>query len=155
MRDAIGGVLSINLIIFVLFLVSGYLAYSVNYTKAFRVKNEIVNIIEEYEGLTGNAQDEIKKVTSRMGYTVPGALVSSMKAQGFCCFDRDGYCVSATPSGTSTSSMNDDYQGWVYTVITYVNINVPVLNKMEKMSVHLMQLEVLVVLLNEEERRNL
>ena len=44
MRDAIGG--SVNLVIIVVFmlLVSGYLAFNINYTKAFKVKNKIILI---------------------------------------------------------------------------------------------------------------
>ena len=50
MRDAIGGVFSLQIILVFVILINGYLAYSVNYTRAFRVKNEIINIVEESEG---------------------------------------------------------------------------------------------------------
>ena len=52
MRDAIGGLFSLQIILAFILLVNGYLAYSVNYTRAFRVKNGIVNILEQYEGHT-------------------------------------------------------------------------------------------------------
>ena len=42
MRDAIGGVVNITIIVTFLVIVSGYLAFNVNYTKAFRVKNKII-----------------------------------------------------------------------------------------------------------------
>ena len=46
MRDAIGGVVNITIIVTFLVIVSGYLAFNVNYTKAFRVKNKIITTIE-------------------------------------------------------------------------------------------------------------
>ena len=42
MRDAFGGLLNMVIIVVFLVLVSGYLAFNVNYTKAFRVKNKII-----------------------------------------------------------------------------------------------------------------
>ena len=48
MRDAIGQVFALQVILIFVMLINGYMAYSVNYTRAFRVKNQIVNIIEEY-----------------------------------------------------------------------------------------------------------
>ena len=45
MRDAIGGVFTLQIILVFVLLINGYMAYSVNYTRAFRVKNEIINII--------------------------------------------------------------------------------------------------------------
>ena len=52
MREAIGGTWLTGLVITFIVLFSGFLAYSINYTKAFRVKNEIINIIEKNEGYT-------------------------------------------------------------------------------------------------------
>ena len=42
MRDAFGGLMNMVIIVVFLVLVSGYLAFNVNYTKAFRVKNKII-----------------------------------------------------------------------------------------------------------------
>ena len=50
MRDAYGGVVSISIVVVFLVLVSGYLAFNVNYTKAFRLKNKVISVLEEYEG---------------------------------------------------------------------------------------------------------
>ena len=49
MRDAFGGLMNMVIIVVFLVLVSGYLAFNVNYTKAFRVKNKIITKIEQYE----------------------------------------------------------------------------------------------------------
>ena len=50
MRDAIGQVFALQIILAFVLLINGYMAYSVNYTRAFRVKNQIVTFIEQYEG---------------------------------------------------------------------------------------------------------
>ncbi len=129
MRDAIGGVVSINLIIFFLFLINGYLAYSVNYTKAFRVKNKIINIIEEYEGHTQAAQTEIFDYINEAKYIVPARMVNALNSSGYTCYETRGYCISSTPAGSSTNKDDDGYRGWNYKVVTFVNIDIPVLNQ--------------------------
>jgi len=50
MREAIGGTWIFGIVVFFIVLFSGYMAISVNYSKAFRVKNEIINIIEKNLG---------------------------------------------------------------------------------------------------------
>ena len=54
MRDAFGGVANLVIIVVFLVLVSGYLAFNVNYTKAFRVKNKIISTYEQYNGNCSN-----------------------------------------------------------------------------------------------------
>ena len=68
MRDAFGGIANMVVIIVFLVIVSGYLAFNVNYTKAFRVKNKIISTFEQYEGncydptvAEGTCNGEIKK----------------------------------------------------------------------------------------------
>ena len=56
MRDAFGGIANIVVIVVFLVIVSGYLAFNVNYTKAFRVKNKIISTFEQFEG---NCYDDI------------------------------------------------------------------------------------------------
>ena len=71
MRDAIGQVFALQVILIFVMLINGYMAYSVNYTRAFRVKNQIVNIIEEYEGTKNErAIDEINEYIAKMSYDV-------------------------------------------------------------------------------------
>jgi len=52
MREAIGGTWFFQLIIIFILLFVAYLALSINYSKAFRVKNEIISFIEREEGMT-------------------------------------------------------------------------------------------------------
>ena len=43
MRDALGGTVVLVIIVVFIVIVSGYMAFNVNYTKAFRIKNKIVD----------------------------------------------------------------------------------------------------------------
>ena len=50
MKEAIGGSYIFEIVIVFIALFSAFLVYSISYTKAFRVKNEIISLIEENQG---------------------------------------------------------------------------------------------------------
>ena len=52
MKESIGGTWLLGFVLVFIVIFSAYLAVSINYTKAFKVKNRIINIIEENEGYT-------------------------------------------------------------------------------------------------------
>lgn len=125
MRDAIGGTMSITIIIVFLVLINGYLAFSVNYTKAFRVKNRVISTIEQNEGYTEHAKEEIRDYLKQVSYVVPVDYTSKVESDGYTC--NDGYCIKVNVAGNT--SPNETYQGTYYSVVTFINIDIPVLNK--------------------------
>ncbi len=138
MRDAIGGVFTLQIILVFVILINGYMAYSVNYTRAFRVKNAIINIIEENEGFTsgGNAADEIETLVKNAGYGLSSVQQAAIANQSIgsntYCSSKQGYCVTCTAnSGVNNKDLNSDtdYRGVYYTVTTYVNMDIPILNR--------------------------
>ena len=139
MRDAIGGVLVIQIIIIFLLIINSYLAFSVNYTKAFRVKNKIVSIIENHEGLTDGENGSKKAIENMMlenSYSIDNAYTDRCSSLSGA---RDyhkvpnnvgGFCVYVTPTSmTGENIVSDVYKGTVYSVAVFVNIDLPVLNK--------------------------
>lgn len=137
MRDAIGGVFTLQIVLVLVVLLNGYMAYSVNYTRAFRVKNSIINIIEEQEGFSegSKAAEEISSLVKTAGYglssTQKQAVISNNHKDGWYCSGNDGYCVKCIDnSGDNTINADDaSYRGVYYTVKTYVNMDIPILNR--------------------------
>jgi len=131
MRDAFGGVANLVIIVVFLVLVSGYLAFNVNYTKAFRVKNKIISTIEEYEGkcVPGNEANDchikIRDYMRSLGYDSPDPDLSG---DGYDC--GGGYCIKlvevAPPSSTST---DDTKKRAYFKVVTQISIDIPIINK--------------------------
>ena len=72
MRESIGGTWLVGIVIVFIVIFTSYLALSVNYSKAFKVKNGIIEIIEENEGLTDKAQTQIVSYLNAAGYYVYG-----------------------------------------------------------------------------------
>ena len=131
MRDAISGAMTLQIIVIFMIIINCYLAFSVNYTKAFRVKNEIRSIIEKNEGLTCSAMQQINDLMLKTNYKM------NAEFEDWC--TRNGYSVASTGAGSfcykyqkidvaGTSNKNNTYKGAYYTIATFVNMDIPLVN---------------------------
>lgn len=130
MRDAFGGIVNLVIIVIFLVIVSGYLAFNVNYTKAFRVKNKIITTIEQYEGncsmINGACDQAITNYMREIGYSVE----TGFNISGYEC--RNGYCIQevTAENNTDPSIVLENNDGRVYyKVVTVIYIDIPILNK--------------------------
>ena len=131
MKDAFGGVLNIVLIVVFLVIVSGILGLLVNYTKAFRMKNIVISTIEKYDGASGcfnssidsDCKNKIIEGANQIGYH-PSNLRCSV-SDGFT-KSYDYFCYK------KVKTANNNY---VYTVITQVDIDIPIINRMMGLSI--------------------
>jgi len=131
-RDAISGAMTLQIIVIFMIIINCYLAFSVNYTKAFRVKNEIRSIIEKNEGLTTAAVEQIDELMLKNKYKINdefikwcsnnGYNVETRLKNGKFCYKYHKVDVSGTSNDLNT------YKGTYYTVATFVNIDLPLIN---------------------------
>jgi len=133
LKEAIGQVFSLEFIIIFLLLLNGYLAFNVNYTKAFRVKNEIRSIIQKNEGLTETAMEKIGEYMDSVSYTQNVGFDNWCLSNGLsvCDTEHGKFCmkVATDPKyGTRKVGNKEQNIGAYYTVYTFVDINIPVLN---------------------------
>lgn len=134
MRDAMGG--SVVLIIIVMFIVIalGYMAFNVNYTKAFRMKNKVISVYEEYDGdCLSECKKKIKDYSKTIGYT----SVNGFKCpSGYKQVDNI-YCVQEFT--TRTMGTNDVVKEGTtkkyYRIITKINVEIPIINNILDLNV--------------------
>lgn len=118
MRDAFGGAFSLKLMLIFLMIYIFFVCIALNYAKAFRVKNRIINIIEQNEvfdanGQTGNAIDSyLNQASYIINYPDVKKVSSCSELYG------RGYCVVPKDSAGKT----------YYLVETYMIFNIPILN---------------------------
>lgn len=127
MRDAFGGLMNMVIIVVFLVLVSGYLAFNVNYTKAFRVKNKIITTIEQYEGACepGNPSNKCNQVIKDYMKSV-GYNASSLQINDYEC--NDSYCIKRIEAETDAGNV-DLKKKVYYKVTTAIVIDIPIINK--------------------------
>lgn len=121
MRDAFGGAFMIKVMLIFLGIYIAFMAVALNYAKAFRVKNQIINIIEQYEGYDKKATDntEVRDIIGsyldNMGYNVQ-IQCDSVSQTSSC--DTRGYRVEKIETS----------KGNYYAVETYIKLELPFLN---------------------------
>ena len=109
MRESIGGAWLLGIAVTLISIFTAYLAFSVNYAKAFKVKDGIVERIEKYEGFAdrnfidgrpdSNPVKEIREYLNKIAYNNKGQ-----------CSTRIGVGVNGTPfygvDGTNVDKNN-------------------------------------------------
>ena len=148
MKEAMGGTWLTGLVIVFIFLFAGFLAYSISYTKAFRVKNEILNLIERNEGFTTSAND-LNNITDdalKSDPSVEGKAFAYIKAMGYnysvfdgtndpCARNNDGekqkggYClIKYCPKAGESEKV-------YYKVTTFIVLSIPIINVTVKLPI--------------------
>lgn len=120
MRDAIGGVVNISFIAVFMIIVSGYLAFSVSYNKAFKVKNKIISVLEQYEYYNTTSKGLIDEYLKNIGYNAENPKVSD---SSYIC--EKGYCIKWVQDEKDSTGLPRGH----YRVLTAVYIDVPIFNK--------------------------
>ena len=112
MKAAFGGAFLIKLMLIFLTLYIAFMAVALNYARGFRVKNQIINIVEQNEGFTigGTADDKIKDLFSSIGYFSVGSC-STRNLSG-----SNNYCIYESEI---------EGRGKTYSITTFVKINLP------------------------------
>lgn len=144
MRESIGGVSLFNLVIVFVLLFTGYISLSINYSKAYNVKNELVNIIKNQGGICttgavicGNLVDQIQDYFGEVSYHSHGTC-----KDGFYGFKRDGtalglnandaaFCVKGIPVSQNSELPNALY----YQVKVFYQLDLPIFNNIFNFSV--------------------
>lgn len=135
MRDAIGGVFNIWFLMIFIVFVSGYLAFSVSYSKAFKVKNKIISVIEQYQGYNDNAAEKIDQYIDKLGYNRASQAQAEERlgkfdtSGGWTCPNNTGYCYKKTyVDGDENGSATGRPKSY-YSVVTFVNVEIPIFEK--------------------------
>ena len=121
MSNAYGGIVNISFIVVFISIVSGFLAFSVSYNRAFRVKNKIISVIETNEGVTDTAKEDIKKYINDIHYNR-----GDLNIEGYQCLPECGFCYKK--ESVAYKNEKEGLRGKAYyKVVTAVNIDLPVL----------------------------
>lgn len=130
MREALGGYLALVIVFGFIIIISGFLAFTTNYNKAFKMKNRIITILEKYDNkVTDQAEREIRDYAKSIGYS------ASKKYTNNDCNGVDftldkynvGWCYRVKTFKSNVKKVNE-YTSTYVDVKTYVSIDVPILN---------------------------
>lgn len=134
MREAIGGTWLFQIVIVFILLFTGYLCLSINHSKAFNVKNSIINAIEIEGGanLTNPESDPaIKKIVENIrnvAYRTTGNC-----PKGYTGFNRDGKIDSRASAFCIKEERARNYDELpvmnYYRIIVFYQLDLPIFNE--------------------------
>ena len=104
MRQAIGSTWVLQLVIIFMLIFVAFLALSINYTKAFRVKNELVTMIEKFLGRPVGV-DTIAAATGEDRLTIEDVYEPYLMQIGF---------VNRTPRGRVATKKAYEHYGFKF-----------------------------------------
>ena len=125
MKESYGGMFLITLVTIFVVLFMSILLLGINYTRAFKVKNEVINILERKQGFNPEAKTEIDNYTDQMHYGGEEDLLKG-KCTGTKSNAVDNICIEK--KGITMGEDGEDAYAY-YKVTTYIYIEIPLVIK--------------------------
>ena len=124
MRDAFGGAFMIKLVIVFIVIYVSFMAVAVNYAKTFRVKNRVIDILEQNQyGLDGSNKDTVRGKVSdylkSVSYAVPKIMPGNCNSNNYV----SGVCIEPVCSNEHRSK--DTTNSCYYIVTAYITADLP------------------------------
>lgn len=127
MNESIGNGFLMAIVIFFLTLVILFFSASFAYTKAFKVKSRMVNILEKYEAYNNSAKEEIENTLKDVGYRVTHQEACDTKGR------FDNARALTVPGNTNYHYCIYEYdakdKGKYYGVVAYMYFEIPLTGK--------------------------
>ena len=121
MRQSYGIAFITTLIIILTFLFSGYIAVSIKYSKAFKAKNEVISIIEKFNGINSRSEEIIDNYLKSIGHDSVGACPDGWEGHGLQRGSKRGYCVKRNLSVRNT-------ENYYYSVKLFFQFGLPIID---------------------------
>lgn len=144
MREAIGASWLMIIVMSFIALFSGYLALSINYSKAFRVKDGIVDRLEKHYGLNQESLEDITAFINEIGYNSKGLcnMLDASSQANYVGVNRDrvdsrpstgryNYCISKINSYSPSGQLTSAY----YQVVVFFSLSLPLLENFSQFHV--------------------
>ena len=131
MRDSVGGTWLFGLIITFMLIFVGYLTLMINYSTVFKNKNEVVHMIERYEGMSDSTKILINNYLRNSGYSSRGRCpteegwmgIEELSSSAIAKEDSTNayYCYKKTEAGGDSA---------YYDVRLFLHFDIPVLGQL-------------------------
>ena len=130
MREAFGGAFMIRLVLVFLVLYISFMAVAVNYAKVFRIKNHIINMLEQYQynhddSADSEVLDKINLYLKSVAYPIPKDR------------DKDNSCSNGEwlPNGACIIPVCEA-DSCHYKVTVYITVDLPVYFTLNRDFIH-------------------
>lgn len=134
MRDAFGGSFMIMIFLVFIMVYISFTAVALSYAKAFKVKNAVIDFLEEWEvdGLENIRADKMAEFESFIDSEIVGNKNYNMSGDRDFCKNNSKKGMLCSPVGIviSQSEADERTKGHYYTVYTYVGWDIGFFSKL-------------------------
>lgn len=138
MKESIGATWIFVICLTFIIIFTAYIAISVNYAKAFKIKSHLVSQIEENSGYDGNLAQELETYLTSQGYVAYGECPQYIEVDGHNTDWTRVDCIGHAPEGkcgaciysSEVKTGNDDIEAKrkYYRAITFFQFDLPIVN---------------------------
>lgn len=135
MKEAIGGSWIFGIVIAFVAFFAGYVSLSLNYSKIYRVKDEVIILLQNYNGINDESIEAIKKYINDVGYRNYGDCEVGLTQRNECIIGLDSragtpysrkvedvnYCIEKKPTKDNSA---------YYQVTLFFKVDLPIVRKM-------------------------
>ena len=134
MRESVGSTWTIQAVIFFILIFSAFLSLVIQYSKAYIIKNEVLTILEKYEGAE-STKTIIGDYVRNQGYKTRGACPQEPDWYGAVDYDvyekavsgkKYYYCIKKNSLKTSKKNKYKYY----YNVVFFYKFNLPIFGEL-------------------------
>lgn len=142
MREVTGSTWVFQIMILFILIFACFLALVLNYSKAYRVKNEMLSIIEKYEGITTQSSKIINNYMNGQSYTTKGQCPQDEDITWYGAIDLEGNYEEAIANSkyyycfSQVSQPSDSKDYLYYDIIVFYRFNLPFLGDIATFNVH-------------------
>ena len=117
MRESMGQAWIVGLILAFTLIFTSYLVIMINYSSAFKIKNELVHIIEKYEGLSSGESGSVRIINNYL-------VNSGYDAVGTCECNNTERCYGAKKILNTNNLVQAQNNEKYYYCVEYISNNV-------------------------------
>lgn len=126
MRESFGGAFMIKLVLIFIVIYISFMAVAINYAKAFRIKNRIIDILEQNQYVGNKDTDTIYKIenflkNSSYNYVDNDSINDHCKNEGGYDPTKMGICIVDKEESDPEGEQRKHFK-----VITYISISFPI-----------------------------
>ena len=109
MKNAISNVWLLGLVIVFIYVFSGYLAITISYSTAFKMKNEVISIIERHNGMN-QGQNVVTQSRTGSGQVTQASAMETINLYLYgMAYKIKGYCPKDGHDWYGASTLVDNY----------------------------------------------
>lgn len=132
MKEGVGGTVALGLVMFFIVIIASYMAFTINYSKAFKVKSKLIDVIQKYDNdvENKNVTSEMNSYLKGIGYSANSDLTKRCGDDGYkIAKGATGWCYKVIENGTNGKGKEAGIKKKYVKVRTFVSVDIPVINR--------------------------